>query len=141
MPTRIYDGGLLRITLDGQTIYHETDAQIAMELSTKERITKDTVGQEIRPDQKSWSASGNALGVLEVDPAGPNDFEALFDKYDAEALVSVEFTLGASGATGDTFYKGSGYITSLELNGTEGEDATCSWSITGSGAAQKDVLP
>lgn len=136
---KIYDGSLLRIKLDGENVYHELDASISMELSTRERATKDTVGTEIAPNTKSWSASGSALGVLDAEGSA-NNFEALFDKYNAMGIVEVEFTLGASGATGDSFYKGQGYLTSLELSGANDEDAQATWSITGSGIIEKATI-
>jgi len=132
----IYNGSLLRIKVDGQNIFDETDSEISMELSTRERATKDTSGVEIAPDLISWSASGNSLGVAVAEGAALG-FEALFDKFDSKTIVEVEFTTDASGST---YYKGQGFITSLSLNGSNREDATCSWSITGSGVPEKATV-
>lgn len=135
----VYNGSLLRIKVDGQNIFHETDASISVELSTRERATKDTDGVEIAPDLISWSATGNSLGV-QTSEGGAYSFEGLMDKFLAKQIVEVEFTLGSKGASGDVFYKGQGLLTSLELSATVREDATASWSITGSGVPEKDTI-
>lgn len=135
----VYNGSLLRIKVDGQNIFHETDASISVELSTRERATKDTDGVEIAPDLISWSATGNSLGVQTAE-GGAYSFEGLMDKFLAKQIVEVEFTLGSKGASGDVFYKGQGLLTSLELSATVREDATASWSITGSGVPEKDTI-
>lgn len=135
----IYDGSLLRLKIDGSTVYHSTEASISMSRDFKERATKDTEGTELSPGIKSWSASCSALGVQEL-PSGVTGalaFEALFDKYDADTALDVEFSLDA---TGTTFYKGKCYIESLELNAPNEEDATASISLRGSGVVEKDTV-
>lgn len=143
MANEVYNGSQLRIKVNSKLIYHATDAEISVELGTKERATKDTSGVEVSPDLISWSASGNALGAYDLDTAEAlthNEFEDLFDLMIAKTLVPVEFTLGTSGTTGDTYYTGNAYITSLSLNATVREDATASFQLTGSGVPGKDVL-
>jgi predicted secreted protein len=135
----IYDGSLLRLKIDGSTVYHSTEASISMSRDFKERSTKDTEGTEIAPGIKSWSASCSALGVQEL-PAGVTTalaFEQLFDKYDADTVLDVEFSLDA---TGTTFYKGTCFIESLELNAPNEEDATASISLRGSGIVEKATV-
>lgn len=138
MANRIYDGSLLRIKIDDKTVYHATDSEISVELGTKERATKDTSGVEVAPDLISWSASGNALMVHSTDDTDAVAFDGLFDKMLAKTLVAVEFTLGTT-ETGDIHYSGNAYITSLSANATVREDATCSFSLTGSGEPVKVV--
>lgn len=135
----IYDGSLLRLKLDGLTVFHSTEASISMSRDFKERATKDTDGTEIAPGIKSWSASCSALGVqsLEAGNTTAMAFEGLFDKYDADTVIDVEFTLGESGTT---FYKGKCFIESLELNAANEEDATASISLRGSGVVEKDTV-
>ena len=139
MATRIYDGSLLRITIDGDTVYHATDSEISIELGTKERATKDTSGVEVAPDLISWTASCNALMVHDTTETGTHAFDALFDLMLAKSLVAVEFTLG-SATSGDIYYTGNAYITSLSANATVREDATASISLTGSGEPAKATV-
>ncbi|WP_431471908.1 hypothetical protein I5168_11915 [Nonlabens sp. SCSIO 43208] len=140
----VYDGSDLRFTLNGKTVYHATNCSITVSRALKERATKDTNGTEVAKGIKSWSGSGEGLAVMEL-PAGVTTsqaFEDLFDAYndDTDALVDVELTLGATGATGDTYYKGKAIITELSLNAPNEEDATASFSITGSGVLEKDTV-
>lgn len=139
----IYNGSFLRILLDGKTVFHSTEASISMSREFKERSTKDTDGIEIAPGVKSWSASCSALGVQAL-PVGATNalaFEQLFDKYDGDSTIDIEFKLvGDPDAVGTTFYKGKAYIESLELNAPNEEDATASISLRGSGVIEKDVV-
>jgi len=139
----IYDGSLLRIVIGGKTVYHAQDCEVSMELSTRERSSKDIEGLQTAPDIISWSGSGSALGVMDLPAAVTNslNFEGLFDAMNAKALLAVELTLGGDAAPGDVVYKGSAYLTSLSLNATNREDATASYSLTGSGLLEKDVIP
>ena len=139
----IYNGSFLRILLDGTTVFHSTVASFCLSREFKERSTKDTNGIEVAPGVKSWSGSCSALGVQSLD-AGVTTalaFEQLFDKYDADIPLDVEFKLvGDPGATGSTFYKGKAYIESLELSAPNEEDATASISLRGDGVIEKDIV-
>jgi hypothetical protein len=85
--------------------------------------------------------------VLEL-PAGITNsqaFKGLFDLYndDSDVLVDVEFNLGQGGedgATGDVFYKGKAIITQLDITSPNEEDATASFSITGSGVIEAATI-
>jgi predicted secreted protein len=132
----IYDGSLLRISLDGKTVFHSTEASISLSREFKERSTKDTDGIEVAPGVKSFSASCSALAVQSL-PAGVTTalaFSELFDKYDADVALDIEFVLDAIGTTG---YKGKCFVESLEMNAPNEEDATASISLRGSGIIEK----
>jgi len=128
MPNTI--SGVARIKIDSETVYHEIEAELSMELETKERETKDTNGTEYRAGKKSWTMSGNGLQVEDT-TGTDHTFSALFGKYDASAEVTVEFT---TDSTGDKYYTGSALITNLTVNAAVNEDPTCSWSLQGTGA-------
>lgn len=137
----IYDGSLLRITIGGKTVYHAQDCEVSMELATRERTSKDIEGLNTAPDIISWTASGNALAVMNLPGAvTDHNFESLFDAFNAKQEVVVNLTLGADGTTGDTFYTGNAYITSLGITATNREDGTVSYALTGSGVLTKDTL-
>lgn len=134
--------GNARFTLDGDTVYHSTDCSITMTRETRERATKDTTGTEVAKGIKSWSASGNQLGVLEL-PSGVTDSKAfadLFDLYndDTETLVDFEFV---PDNTADLFkYVGKAILTELSLELPNEEDSTSSYSLTGSGVIEKQTI-
>ena len=137
----IYDGSLLRIKLGDKFVYHATDCEVSIELSTRERTSKDIEGLQTAPDIISWTASGSALGVMDLPGAvTDHNFESLFDAMNAKTLVTVELTLGPDGTTGDTFYTGSAYLSNLSISAPNREDATVSYSLTGSGVLTKDTL-
>lgn len=122
--------GVARIVIDDENVFHEIEAELSMELETKERETKDTNGTEYRAGKKSWSMSGNGLQVKTADGTAL-DFAALFAKYDASAEVAVEFN---TDLTGDKYYQGQALITNLTINAAVNDDPTCSWSLQGTGS-------
>ena len=132
--------GNMRLTLDGKTIYHATEASLSLSRATKERTTKDIEGRQVAKGIKSFSASASALGVYASDGVETHDFKGLFDLFndDSDTQVQVEFVPDEADAT----YKlqGSGIITSLELNAPNEEDTTASISIEG-GAMASIALP
>lgn len=132
--------GNMRLTLNGNTVYHSTDATLTLSRETKERSTKDTDGRQIAKGIKSFSASASALGTYAGDGQGSHDFAALFDLYDddTDTPVAVEFVPDEA----DHTFKlsGEGIITSLELNAPNEEDTTASISIEG-GAMAKTTIP
>jgi predicted secreted protein len=121
--------GVARIVIDDTNIFHEIEAELSMELETKERETKDTSGTEYRAGKKTWSMSGNGLQVKTAD-GGALDFSAIFAKFDASTEVAIEFT---TDATGDKYFQGQALITNLTINAAVNEDPTCSWSLQGTG--------
>ena len=132
--------GNLRLTLDGKTVYHATEATLSLSRATKERSTKDTDGREIAKGIKSFTATASALGVYASDGVDTNDFGALFDLFndDTDSTIAVEFVPDEADAT----FKlgGSAIITSLELNAPNEEDSTASITLEG-GAMTKTALP
>ena len=68
------------------------------------------------------------------------EFDQLFDQLNGRTAVDFTFTLGTT-ASGDYFYTGDGYITSLEMSGGTEDAPTYSVSIQGTGAlTQTDVV-
>ncbi len=118
-----------RIILDAEEVFHEIDASLTWNLETKERETKDTVGVELRPGKIDWSIS--AGGVMTKETTSTElTFDALYAKFIAKALVAVEFNTPGSG---DKYYTGNAYITSLEFTSNVNEDPTYSMTLDGSG--------
>tara|TARA_B100000768_G_scaffold46545_2_gene45348 strand:+ start:7512 stop:7919 length:408 start_codon:yes stop_codon:yes gene_type:complete len=121
--------GVCRIKIDTNDVYHEMEAELSMDLETKERETKDTNGSEFRAGKKSWSMSGSGLAVEETTGTS-STFATLFAKYNAAAEVAVEF---APATTGEEYYYGQALITNLTVSSSVNEDPTCSWSLQGTG--------
>lgn len=143
MTDGVYNGSELRIFLDDNTVYHATSCAISISRGTKERATKDTDGVEVSLDKLTWSATGDGLAVaaLPTGVTGAENTEDLFDKLVAGTLVPVKFSLGTSnGVSGDTYYTGNAYVTSLDITSAVDEDATASFTLTGTGTPAKAVL-
>jgi len=62
------------------------------------------------------------------------DFKDLFAKVSARATCDLQFSVGASPATGDYYYSGSAYITSISLDSPLEDNVTFSCSFEGTGA-------
>lgn len=129
--TGILNGTLAVIKVGGTAIAHLTSNDISFEMATREATTKDSAGnKEILEGLKSFSGSGS--GYFAEDAT--YGFEDLYDAYTARTAVTVRWT---TGITGDIYYEGSCYITSL--NRTDGleESSTFEVSFEGTGAVTK----
>ena len=96
----------------------------------------------IIPGMRSWTLSSESLffvGTPTGGYTGMKTFHDLFSVYMADASndtpVFIEFTL-RSAQTGDKYYSGKAYITSLSLNGGLEDQATYSVSLSGSEALE-----
>jgi hypothetical protein len=134
--------GNARFTLDGDTVYHSTSCSLSLARDTRERATKDTVGTEVAKGIKSWSASGDQLGVLEL-PSGvtaAKAFEDLFDLYNDDSDTLIDFEFIPKNGTGETKYKGTAIMTALDISLPNEEDSTSTYSLTGSGILEKETI-
>ena len=129
--------GNMRLTLDGDTVYHSTSCSLSLSREFKERATKDTTGTERAKGIKSWTASVEGLGTYDGDGTGTVDFYAIFDLYtdDTDTPIDVEFVPDE----GDATYKltGEAFIESVEKTMPNEEDSTISISLVGNGAMAK----
>lgn len=128
--------GVCRIKVDANDVYHEMEAELSMDLETKERETKDTNGTEFRAGKKSWSMSGSGLAVEETTGTA-NTFASLFAKYNLAAEVAVEFI---PSTVGEEYYYGQALITNLTVSSSVNEDVTCSWSLQGTGVLAEGTV-
>ena len=132
--------GNMRITLDGDTVFHSTSCSLSLSRDFKERATKDTTGTERAKGTKSWTASVDGLATYDGDGVNTVDFYKLFDMYtdDTSTPLSIEFVPDEA----DASYKltGEGFIESVEKTMPNDEDATISLSIVGNGAMAKTAI-
>lgn len=102
--------------------------------------------KESQVTKLGWSAtSENLVGGLGAADA----FTTLFDKWVARTAIDVHLTLAsnadsdvgvpAGGWTPDATggYKGKAYITNLSMNASDGQNATMTISLKGSGKLEK----
>jgi len=125
------NGTLCVIAVGGTDIAYLTSNSISFEMATRDATTKDSGGNtEILEAIKSFSVSGE--GYFAEDASF--GFEDLYTSYTARTAVTVRYS---TGVTGDVYYEGSCYITSLQK--TDGLEETSSFSVTlnGTGAVTK----
>lgn len=108
-----------------------TNCSLSVNMETRDATTKSSGGyRDLLEGVRSWSGSGECL----VDKAATEGYEELYDDLIARTTVTVKFT---TGATGDTFWSGSAYLTSWELSGGVEDNVTLSYSFEGTGALTK----
>jgi len=143
MPTTgVISGGLFRIKVAGEKVVHATSSNLSISLSTTETSSKDTGGgnwTELIPDKLSFSGGCELLFSYDdtISAEARIDVEGLFDAIVARTGVEVVFT---TGVTGDIEYSGTAFITQLDTTFPDGENATASFQITGSGALAKATI-
>lgn len=89
------------------------------------------------PKTISWTISGDGLVKLPGVDDIPNSFEGpdeIFTYIVDQELVTLKF-LGTDG-TNNLAYQGSGYFTQLEIDGTDKDITTYSFTLQGTGTIQ-----
>lgn len=106
-----------------------------------------TISGDIRPSDWSLSAPGdNSIATFEpsfrhegaISHSGTVDggLDAILDAYFNRNTVSnlLEYQEGGTAVTGATKYEGDGYVSSIELSGSQGEPLDFNYEIQGDGA-------
>lgn len=120
-------------------LMHSQTCSLSINMDTIDITTKDSSGwNEFIGGAKSFTLSAD--GLMDFNSTGTDtEFDQLFDQLSGRTAVDFTFTL-ASTTSGDYFYTGDGYITSLEVSGGTEDAPTYSVSIQGTGAlTQTDV--
>lgn len=110
-------------------VNHLTDASISFTHEPRDITTKDSAGyRELLEGLRSWSASGSGL-FAEDATYGYNDLETLLQN---RTKVTIRFM---TNVTGDTYWEGEAYISSLDKTSSGAEDnVTFSISMEGTGS-------
>jgi len=117
-----------------------TTCSLELSMDEIDQSNKDSGGwKAIMGGQRSWSVSAEALYQNEAVAASKDytDFwnhiaQATTDGALARTPVYVEFA-HANGSTGNVYYSGYAYVTSLSVNGGTEDQASYSISLTGTG--------
>ena len=116
---RVIQGEDIILLVDEKTTLHATTHTLKVDLELKELRTKNTNGKEKAPGDISWSVDGDGLVVVD------DSIQNAHSPEDVLALVLGKKIV-------DVVIK-SPYITSFSLATPAGDNATYSYSITGSG--------
>ena len=124
---------LIQFSTDGVT-YDEvgrmTNASLSISMETRDTSTKDSAGwRELLEGQKSWSLSGDGLVVYSL--TGAEGFADLFGYLGNRTNLYVKF--GSTGS-GEKYYSGRGFVTSLDQEAGVEDNVTFSFSFEGTGA-------
>ena len=124
---------LLYVDVSGtQTpIAFATSGSLSLNMDTRETTNKESAGwRELLESTKSWTMEAEGFHALD---ATNFDFKDLYAKLAARTQVSLQFSVGASPATGDYYYSGSAYITSISMDSPLEDSVTFSCSFEGTG--------
>ena len=126
---------LLRVGASGneEIIASSTSCSLEVSMDEIDQTNKDSQGwKSIIGGTRSWSVSADALYQNE-DPANAG-FKDLWSYMNGRTKIYIELTVaGASSGDSNVYYEGSGYITSLSVNGGTEDQSAFSVTITGSG--------
>jgi TP901-1 family phage major tail protein len=108
-----------------------TNCTLTVNMEVRDATTKSSSGyRDTLEGVRSWSGSGECL----VDTAATEGYTQLYDDIIARTAVTVKFTTGASG---NTFWSGSAYLTNWELSGGVEDNVTLSYAFEGTGSLTK----
>jgi len=128
---RVIQGEDIILLVDNKTTLHATTHSLKVDLELKELRTKDTNGKEKSPGDISWSVDGDGLVVIDPGVASAHTPEDVLGIVLSKKLVDVIVKSPLAGLTKK--YTGKAYITSFSLGAPAGDNATYSYSLTGSG--------
>lgn len=128
---RVIQGEDIILLVDAKTTLHATTHTLKVDLELKELRTKDTNGKEKAPGDISWSVDGDGLVVVDESIDNAHTPEDVLGIVLSKKLVDVVVKSPIAGLTKN--YTGKAYITSFSLGTPAGDNATYSYSLTGSG--------
>lgn len=128
---------VLEVSTDGGTNYYATafatSCSLSINMDTRDITTKSSSGWSEKLEAvKSWSIE--AEGLQDFQPTGAatlTEFDELFSELKDRTAVKVKFK---TATTGDYFYSGDAFITSLSMDAPMEDNVTYSVSLEGTGA-------
>jgi TP901-1 family phage major tail protein len=127
---QVVQGEDIILLVDDKTTLHATTHTLKVDLEMKELRTKDTDGKEKWPGDVSWSVDGDGLVVVD-DSIENHTAEEVLDLVLRKKLVEVVVKSPLTGLA--KMYTGKAYITTFSLSTPAGDNASYSYSLTGSG--------
>lgn len=128
---RVIQGEDIILLVDEKTTLHATTHTLKVDLELKELRTKDTNGKEKAPGDISWSVDGDGLVVVDESIENAHSSEDVLALVLSKKLVDVVIKSPLAGLT--KMYTGKAYITTFSLSTPAGDNASYSYSLTGSG--------
>ena len=136
---RVIQGEDIILLVDEKTTLHATTHTLKVDLELKELRTKDTNGREKAPGDISWSVDGDGLVVIDDSIENTHTPEDVLGIVLSKKIVDVVIKSPVSGLTKN--YTGKAFITTFSLGAPAGDNATYSYSLTGSGNLTPSATP
>lgn len=135
---QIYNGSNVRLSYNGDVLYHTTSCKLQISAKLEEIATKDTNGSVVTPGNYAWNISAESL-VADKPSASTTQLGAMdiVDFLLAKTELDIEFT---SGETGDWKYAGKVYVESADIDATVDQSMTGSFAFKGNGDLTKTIL-
>lgn len=140
---KINYGGDIMLFIDGEPMAFSNSAKLDISLTTRDIGSKDSgYWEEKAAGKMSWTASSDALMADSSLVGTTKTYNELFTAMATRQPIDVVFATAAgtapswtiSAVAGKTKFTGEGFITSLSMNAPDGENASYSISIEGTGA-------
>ena len=128
---QVVQGEDIILLVDDKTTLHATTHTLKVDLEMKELRTKDTDGKEKWPGDVSWSVDGDGLVVVDDSIENSHTAEEVLYLVLRKKLVEVVVKSPLTGLA--KMYTGKAYITTFSLSTPAGDNASYSYSLTGSG--------
>ena len=128
---QVVQGEDIILLVDDKTTLHATTHTLKVDLEMKELRTKDTDGKEKWSGDVSWSVDGDGLVVVDDSIENSHTAEEVLDLVLRKKLVEVVVKSPLTGLA--KMYTGKAYITTFSLSTPAGDNASYSYSLTGSG--------
>lgn len=130
---KVVQGDDIILLVDNKTTLHATTHSLKVDLELKELRTKNTNGKEKYPGDISWSVDGDGLVVIDdsIPADSTHTSEDILSIVLSKKLVEVIIKSPISGLL--KTYQGKAYVTSFSIGAPSGDNATYSYSLTGSG--------
>lgn len=136
---RVVQGEDIILLVDKKTTLHATTHTLKVDLELKDLRTKDTNGKEKAPGDISWSVDGDGLVVIDESIENAHTPEDVLGIVLSKKIVDVVIKSPVSGLTKN--YTGKAFITTFSLGAPAGDNATYSYSLTGSGNLTPSATP
>lgn len=133
--TSVMNGSDLKLSVGGATVDDLTSTSIQFNMETRDVTTKDEAGVRAIGSGKK-SGSMNFEGV-HIDGA-TTGFNTLYDSFATRSQVTFQFN--SSAASGEEYWSGSCYITSLSLSGGVEDNVTYSGTLEIDGAIANNTV-
>lgn len=129
----------MSIVIDSSTIGCATDFALNVNKDIVEVACLTTTGAKRSiPDMWGWTASFSGMVITTASKdSGTVGYEEVMDKIQTDASIGVYFLPDVSG---NVYYQGVGYLTSVSMEGGVGAPVTYSGEITGDGGLDKKTV-